>query len=56
MIVIWLPLLVCLVGLLMYLLASPQHPKVATIGLHMFWVGLFVTLLALPGHGLAIKS
>jgi hypothetical protein len=45
----WLPLLICLVGGLMYGLASPQHTKAGTIGLHMFWVGLLAFLLEIHG-------
>jgi hypothetical protein len=44
--IIYLPLLVSIVGLLMYALASPTNAKLATIGLHMFWVGLLAFLLA----------
>ncbi|MES2339318.1 MAG: hypothetical protein V4537_14585 [Pseudomonadota bacterium] len=39
-----LPLLVCLVGLLMYCLGEPTRPKVSRVGFAMFWVGLLVTL------------
>jgi hypothetical protein len=41
--IILLPVLVCLIGLLMYALAT--NPKVNALGLNMFWVGLFVSLL-----------
>ena len=40
--IILLPLLVCIVGLLMYALAT--NPKLVEIGRIMFWVGLLVTL------------
>jgi hypothetical protein len=46
--VIYLSLLVSLVGLLMYALAA--NPKVTTIGLHMFWVGLLAFLLGGAPH------
>ena len=42
-----LSLLVCIIGLLMYLMAKTNN-EVKTIGLHMFWVGLFVFLLGWP--------
>lgn len=52
-------LLVCLIGLILYFLfgnpsAQPPQPgpmsqKVSTVGLHMFWVGLFVFLLHVVG-------
>jgi hypothetical protein len=41
-----LPLLICLVGLLMYALSA--NPKLAEIGRMMFWVGLLAFLLAAP--------
>jgi hypothetical protein len=40
--VIALPLLVCLVGLVVYLIA--KDGKIAEVGRCMFWVGLLVTL------------
>jgi hypothetical protein len=40
---ILLALLVCVIGLLMYALSA--NPKLVTIGLHMFWVGLLAFLL-----------
>jgi hypothetical protein len=42
--IVYLPLLVCIIGLLMYFVAT--NPKVATIGLDMFWVGLLAFLLS----------
>ena len=50
--IIWIPTLVCLAGVLMYALCA--NPKLVVIGLHMFWVGLFVTLLQLPAHAVNI--
>lgn len=41
--ILFLSLLVSLVGVLMYALAT--NPKVQTIGLHCFWVGLLAFLL-----------
>lgn len=38
-----LSVIICVVGLVMYLIAT--NPKVSTVGLHMFWVGLFVALM-----------
>jgi len=49
--VILLPLLVCIVGLLMYALAA--NPKLVEIGRIMFWVGLLACLL---GSGSAVTS
>jgi hypothetical protein len=43
-------LLVCLVGLLMYLLAKPEAVKVSAIGMVMFWVGLLTWLLGGGNH------
>lgn len=41
--IVFLPMLVCIVGLLIYALAV--NGKVVSIGKDMFWVGLLVTLL-----------
>jgi hypothetical protein len=41
----YLSLLVCIVGLLMYLLAKPDAPKTSWIGQQMFWVGLLAFLI-----------
>jgi hypothetical protein len=55
-------LLVCLVGLVLYLIldnppASPNpstlNRKMSVVGLHMFWVGLFVFLLMFAGSSMA---
>ena len=42
------PILVTVVGLLMYVLLS--QPKAVEIGRIMFWVGLLATLLGSAGH------
>jgi hypothetical protein len=47
MIVATIPLAVCLVGLLLYVLAS--NPKVAEVGRLMFFAGLLAALLASGG-------
>lgn len=47
MIVILLPLLVAVVGLLMYALAAG---KLVEVGRIMFWCGLLATLLHLNAH------
>lgn len=47
MLVAYIPLLVAIVGLLMFALAS--NAKVARIGEHMMWTGLLVTLLSVMG-------
>ena len=47
MLIILLPLLVCLVGLVVYALAS--NPKAAELGRLMFFAGLLFTLAAVGG-------
>jgi len=49
--IIFLPLLISLIGVLMYALCTDA--KLQTIGLHMFWVGLLAFLLQY--HGQPIK-
>ncbi len=49
MLIATIPLLVAVVGLLMYVLAS--NPKVSEIGRLMFFAGLFVTLLFMGDRG-----
>lgn len=51
--VIVLPLLVCIIGLLMYALAS--NPKVVEIGRMMFWVGLLACLLGSPAIATGLR-
>lgn len=41
--VIYLPLIIAIVGLLMYALSA--NPKIVEIGRIMFWTGLLATLL-----------
>lgn len=48
MIIIYLPLLISIVGLLMYALSA--NPKVVEIGRIMFWTGLLAFLLGGAGH------
>jgi hypothetical protein len=43
--VIALPVLVCLIGLILYVLATPAPQRIARIGEIMFFAGLFVALL-----------
>lgn len=45
--IIYFPLLVALIGLLLYILCTPppNGPKLAELGRIMFFVGLFVFLL-----------
>lgn len=54
-IVIYLPLLVCLVGLAMWCWVDPtKHPHANAAGHDMFWVGLLAFLLsyrAIPALG-----
>ena len=40
---VYLPLLICLIGLLMYVLAA--NPKINEVGRMMFWCGLLSFLL-----------
>jgi len=47
MLIAYFPLLICIIGLLMFVLAS--NAKLARIGEHMFWTGLLVTLLSTAG-------
>ncbi|MGP0042487.1 MAG: hypothetical protein ACLPJW_17585 [Rhodomicrobium sp.] len=49
--VILVPLLVCIIGLLMYALAA--NPKLVEIGRIMFWTGLLACLL---GSGNFVSS
>ena len=49
--VIFLPLLVSLIGVLMFALC--ENPKLSAIGKDMFWVGLLAFLLTY--HGQAIR-
>lgn len=51
--IIFLPLLICLIGLVLYVL--PVDAKVQTLGLNMFWVGLLAFLLLYQGHPIAIR-
>jgi hypothetical protein len=47
---IYLSLIVCIIGLVVYLIASPQHAKAAELGRLSFWVGLLAFLLEFSGH------
>lgn len=48
--IIYLPLFVCLLGLIMYLFVDQQkYPKAVVIGSQMFWVGLLAFLLTYHG-------
>lgn len=51
--IIYLPLLVSLIGLLMYVLAS--NPKIVEVGRIMFWTGLLAFLIG-GGAGHATKT
>ena len=50
--VIYLPLLVAIVGLLIYVLSN--HPKIPEVGRIMFWTGLLAFLLTFAGHTIAL--
>lgn len=45
--IIWLPLLVSIIGLIIYL--ATENPKASHIGDTMFWTGLLVTLFMIAG-------
>lgn len=49
--VIYLPFLICLVGLLMYVLSNG---KVSELGRLAFAVGLLVGLFLVPGHAIRL--
>lgn len=53
MTLVLLPILVCVLGLLMYVLAS--NGKVQELGRIMFFCGLFVTLLLAPHGSLSVR-
>lgn len=52
---IYLSLLICIVGLVVYLIASPQHAKAAELGRLSFWVGLLAFLLQFGGAALTVR-
>jgi len=47
MLLVGIDLLVCLIGLLIYIISN--HPKLPAVGLHMFWCGLLAFLLTYKG-------
>lgn len=49
---VWIPLLVAIIGLLVYALSS--NGKVAEAGRLLFFAGSLVTLFALTGHSLRL--
>jgi len=51
--VIFLPLLVSIIGVLMYALC--ENGKLQAIGKDMFWVGLLAFLLLYQGHAIVVK-
>ena len=48
MISAWIPFIVCIVGLAIYLFTKPEQAKFTRVGEIMFAIGLLVTLLHLP--------
>jgi hypothetical protein len=57
MIIIAIPLLVCAVGLIIFLVTGPDKPKIARIGEIMFAVGLFFLVWHSAGaFGATLKS
>jgi len=54
----YLSLIVCLIGLVVYLITNPQRPKVSEVGKIMFGVGLLIFLYYVPTwhvHTLALR-
>lgn len=51
--IIFLPLLICLIGVLMYALST--NGKLQAIGKDMFWVGLLAFLLLYQGHAITVR-
>ncbi len=47
------PILVCIAGLLIFVLAKPA-PDLKRIGEHMLWTGMLVTLLAVMSKTIRI--
>jgi hypothetical protein len=50
------PVLMVIVGILMYALASPQNPKVATIGERMFFAGFIGIAVAFGPQTVTLLS
>jgi hypothetical protein len=50
--VIWLPLLIALIGVLMYALCT--NAKLIEIGRILFWTGTLAFLLTFPGHAVSL--
>lgn len=48
------PFLVCVVGLLLYLIATPANPRLARIGEIMFFCGLLVTLFGVSAESVRL--
>lgn len=55
LVVAYIPLLVCIIGLLIFML-STKNPKVTKVGEIMFWTGLLVTLATWASHVAHIGS
>ena len=56
--VIFFPLLLSLIGALMYIILDappPNNAKLSTLGLQMFWVGLLVFLLQYHGQPISVR-
>ena len=51
--VIWLPLLIALIGVLMYALLC-TNAKLIEIGRILFWTGTLAFLLTFPGHAVSL--
>ncbi len=48
------PILFIIVGIVLYVIAKDQQPKLAEIARAIFWAGLFATAFAEIGHTLHI--
>lgn len=55
---IWIPIVACVVGAFLFILATPGdwRPKIAEMGRLAFFAGLLVALFHLAGHALRISA
>ncbi len=47
---IYIPVLVMILGAVLYLACADKAPKAAALALHAWWVGLLVTLMTIGTH------
>ncbi len=50
------PALACLLGLIVYLAAKPDQPRLARLGELTFFAGLLVTLFTLAAHTIKLGT